>query len=429
MSKFPYIIQVKKIILFVMFSFAIYSMNGQIELQGTNTIYKTNIKSVKFHLSGLPLTQPILGLGSSSQLVLRFDDLDGDTKNYIYSLEHCNSDWTTSDLDVSEYLVGFNTEEIRELDFSAITRKQFTNYNLRIPNEDMQVTKSGNYLLHVFDDDSGDPILSRRFMVVDNQIGIVAQFKNPINAAKVKSHQKIDLRVNYENTDLSNPMGNVKVSIYQNGNWNTVMEDLKPIFDANNELQFSPQDQILFPAGKEFRYVDTRSIRYRSERVEAIEEYPDGYVVFVESDKNRKFRNFFADEDINGNFIIGTSDRNNQLLNADYLWTNFVLEAEAPYLDEPDIYIIGSFCDYLCIEANKLKYNPEEAGYSGEILLKQGVYNYMYATKTEDGIDMERLEGNYYETENEYTILVYFRKLSDRYDQLVGARTIQSFTR
>ena len=131
-------------------------INAQTELVGDNHIYKSNIKSVKFHLNGLPLTQPILGLNTSSQLQLRFDDLDADTKNYIYSVEHCNADWSPSDLDVPEYLVGFNTEKIRNLDFSSITRKQFTNYQLSFPNNDMQVTKSGNYLLHIIDDDSGN---------------------------------------------------------------------------------------------------------------------------------------------------------------------------------------------------------------------------------------------------------------------------------
>ena len=406
-----------------------YAAHTQSQLVGENHVYQPHIKSVKFHLSGLPLTQPILGLNSSSQLQLRFDDLDGDTKNYIYSVEHCNADWSPSPLDVSEYLLGFNTEEIRTLDFSEITRHQFTHYYLSFPNNEMQVTKSGNYLLHVFDDDTGEPVITRRFMVVDTQIGILAEFRNPINAGKVKTHQRIDLRVNYENSDLSNPMDNVTITIYQNGNWDQSLMGIKPIFDANNELQFSPQDQIIFAAGKEFRYVDTRSIRYRSERVEAIEEYGDGFVVFVEKDKNRSLRNYFSDEDINGQFIIGTQDRNNQMLNADYVWTNFVLEAEAPFTDGSEVYITGGFSDYQCRPENQLVYNPEEAGYSGEILLKQGVYNYMY-TVVKDGIpDHERLEGNYYETENEYTVLVYFRKLSDRYDQLVGARTIQSFTR
>ena len=402
---------------------------GQAQLFGENHIYQTNIKSVKFHLNGLPLTQPIIGLNSSSQLQLRFDDLDGDTKNYIYSVEHCNADWSPSSLDVTEYLVGFNTEEIRNLDFSEITRRQFTHYFLNFPNNEMGVTKSGNYLLHVFNDDTGEPVITRRFMVVDTQIGILAEFKNPIDAGKVKTHQRIDLRVNYEDSDLSNPMDNVTASIYQNGNWDRSMLGLKPIFDANNELQFSPQDQIVFPAGKEFRYVDTRSIRYRSERVEAIEEYGDGYVIFVEKDKNRYFRNYFSDEDINGQFIIGTNDRNNQMLNADYVWTNFVLESESPFSDGSEVYVTGNFSDYQCRPENRLVYNPEEAGYSGEILLKQGVYNYLYTVMQDGNPDHERLEGNYYETENEYTILIYFRKLSDRYDQLVGARTVQSFTR
>ena len=407
---------------------ALLPLLAQSELLGENTIYQTNIKSVRFHLSGLPLTQPIIGLNSSSQMILKFDDMDADTKNYIYSVEHCERDWSPSELQINEYLDGFESEEVRTLDFSSLTRKQFTHYQLRFPNDLMTVTKSGNYLLHIFDEESGEPIITRRFMVVDNKIGISAEFKNPINAVKVKSHQRIDLIINYENSNLVNPIDNIYVTIYQNGNWDISIQNLKAIFDSNNSLQFSPQDQIVLPASKEFRYVDIRSIRYRSERVQEIEEYPDGFVVFVEEDFDRRQRNYFDDQDLNGNFIIGTNDRNLQEINSDYIFTNFILKKEYPITDG-EVYIVGGFSDFQCKPENILHFNEEEGGYTAELLLKQGVYNYKYAVKMDDIIDRSRLEGDHYETENEYTILVYYRGVTDRYDQLIGARTVQSFTR
>lgn len=71
-----------------------------------------------------------------------------------------------------------------------------------------------------------------------------------------------------------------------------------------------------------------------------------------------------------------------------------------------------------------MKYNAARQRYEGQLLLKQGYYSYQYLMDTGNGRGTTNpVEGNYYQTENEYSILVYYRQAGARYDRLVGWRT------
>ncbi|MCH5327114.1 MAG: DUF5103 domain-containing protein, partial [Duncaniella sp.] len=64
--------------------------------------------------------------------------------------------------------------------------------------------------------------------------------------------------------------------------------------------------------------------------------------------------------------------------------------------------------------------------YELSLLLKQGAYNYQYlyvAPGSERG-ESGPVEGNYFQTVNEYTVKVYHRPRGGRYDRLVGIGSI-----
>ena len=109
-------------------------------------VYLDNIKSVKFHVRDLYTSMPIINLGSRAQLEFSFDDLDGDFKDYRYTIVHCNADWSRSDLFDNEYLDGFPENDLDNYEFSFKTKSIYTNYRLLFPNRDLRIIKSGNYL-------------------------------------------------------------------------------------------------------------------------------------------------------------------------------------------------------------------------------------------------------------------------------------------
>jgi hypothetical protein len=410
--------------------FAPLLLSAQLEnIKNYDYVYVENIKSVRFHLDGLLLTYPIVDLGSSTPLVLSFDDLDGDVKDYSYRLIHCDRDWQPSQLNTMEYLEGFTEELIDNFQYSFKTVQIFTHYRLFLPNNDMRWTISGNYLLAVYEDE-GDkvPVITRRFVVVDPKIQIQPRLVRPSQVSKSRTHQEIDFSVDHQRLDIRSPQIEVRAAVLQNGRWDNAVTDLKPFFTRANELVFDYQDKIVFPAGREFRYLDLRSLRFRSENISAIESYRDGYEVILYKDEKRTNQSFFTREDINGKFVIESYDQQDFDLSGDYADVLFTLYSPAEL--GGDVYLLGAISDWRPKEAFKMVYNPAINGYVAKVLLKQGYYEYAYGVMPDvEGVrtlDLSETEGNSYETQNDYTILVYYRPFGSRYDQVIGAVTFDT---
>jgi hypothetical protein len=77
-----------------------------------------------------------------------------------------------------------------------------------------------------------------------------------------------------------------------------------------------------------------------------------------------------------------------------------------------------------------MRYNNESGMYETSLYLKQGYYDYTYITTDMNGGNpsLESTEGNSWETENNYTILVYYRPLGARADELIGYTRINSLS-
>ncbi len=408
------------------------AIQGEVSGQGEvykDQIFDENIRSVRFHLDGLPLSYPIIELGAGSQLLLRFDDLDEEveSKNYVYSLVHCDANWQVSDLAEMEYLDGFSEDYIRDFDFSFNTRKLYTHYWLQLPNRNVSWTRSGNYLLMVYAEEGEKRlVLTRRFMVVEPVFSIESRMLNTADVAKARTHQELDFSVYYNGVNVRNPMTEVKATIMQNGRWDNAIVGVSPKFLRSDHLIFDYQDRIVFPAGKEFRFLDIRSLQAKVEKIAGIDRYDDRWEVQVIPEKSRLYAPYLFERDINGKFIIETKDDINDELESEYAYVMFTMDVSAPLFDQ-EVYVFGGLSDWELKPECKMVYNDINTSYVGKILLKQGYYNYMYVVvDAEDPtkIDESYLEGDWYESENEYIVLVYYRPFGARYDRLMAVRTI-----
>ncbi|MCB9080206.1 MAG: DUF5103 domain-containing protein [Lewinellaceae bacterium] len=404
------------------------------ELDYSDRVYLPNIMSVTLSVAGTPLAYPVVPLnGGNFPLILEFDDLDGDTKNYTYSIIQCDMDWQPSQLVQMEYIDGFGEENIRDFQFSFKTTVAYTHYTLAIPNNSMRWTKSGNYVLIVYEDEQDRiPAITRRFMVVDQRVEVNAEQVRPSQVSKMRTHQEIDFIVNHERMPLRSPMQEVKAVVLQNGRWDNAITGITPQFSRINTLVFDFQDKIVFPAGKEFRQLDLRSLRTPAGQVQEVYTSRDGNEVMLYKDRARDGDNYLEYRDINGNFVLGTQDQNNQLA-ADYAQVLFTLYAPTPYFDE-NVYLVGKFTDWRLEEYYKMVYNPSVNGYVLKTPLKQGFYNYAYAVtpstkgnKPAPGVlQLSQIEGDSFETENDYLILIYYRPFGGRYDQIIGYHTLKT---
>lgn len=423
------------LLLLLSLSFQPFALSAQEGFPGENFIYVDYIRSVQFHTEGLFLSYPIIELGGAARLTLSFDDLDGDTKDYFYGVVHCDRDWKPSQLAELEYVEGYTEERIQNFQFSFKALWPYTHYELTLPNRDTRFTKSGNYMLFVYDDTyERQLVLARRFVIVEPKVSIDPKVLRAAQVSKIRTHQEIDFVVNHEQLRIQNPMLEIRATVLQNGRWDNAITDIPPKFIRSNALLFDHQDLVVFPGGKEFRFLDLRSLRLVAFNIRSVERTDDGFLVQLKYDEPRSGQAYTTFRDLNGNFVIETTDQPDNKLSAEYLDVLFYLKKPQPFYGR-EVYLFGGLTDWTALPEYRMEYDEGLGAYVGRALLKQGYYDYAYATlpiqpNDKKGKmpqpDMEEVEGDWHETENQYTILVYYRPFGSRYDQVVGALSFTS---
>lgn len=384
--------------------------------------YSEFISSIRFYPEDSEIDYPILELGSSRKLILEFDDLEADNKNYFYKIIHCNYDWTPSeDIAPIDYIDGFQENRFYESSSSFNTRFEYTHYFLQIPNDDVNFKFSGNYLLKVYlEDDENDLVLTRRFVIFEPMMKAVPNVRRSAAPPNSRTHQEMSLRVEHVGIYIPSPASDIKVSVLQNGRWDNAISNLKPTFVESEAISYDLQGQISFPGFKEFRPLDIRTFRHRGPQVETLEQLKEGFTIQLFPELARTNSAYLFTHDINGKFIIASHDNPAPSERGEYGMINFKLQTNE--LSKQDVYVIGGFSDFQAYPQHKLTYNKENGMYEGSFLLKNGFYDFYYAAVDRESkkINIEALEGSTFEAENDYLFLVYYRKYGSRYDQVVA---------
>lgn len=392
-------------------------------------IYRPTIKTALLYKYGSDLSSPILELNGTDKLQLSFDDLDADFKNYYYTFVHCDASWQPSNLNSSDYIDGYNEAQITDYLFSFNTMQRYIHYTLVFPGETIKPVKSGNYIIKVFADfDQNNLVLTKRFMIVDPQIGIEATVKPATVAWERNQKQEINFTVNHNIYPIDNPYGDIKVVLSKNNRWDNAITNLKPLFVKENQLIYTYDEGNRFNGGNEFRIFDIRSLRFQTERIYRFDfDSLRNNHVYLIPDENRHSQRYESYRDINGRFLIKVREGNNSDIESDYAFVHFKLPFDAP-ITEGNLYIFGAISDWRVNKRFQLQYNYRNFAYEGVVYLKQGYYNYayVYVSDKNNKVDETFVEGNHSETENEYAIYVYHRGMGGRYDQLIGVKHLNS---
>jgi len=394
-----------------------------------NAIYHDEIKSVQLYRDGNELSNPVIELGSDQKLVLKFDDLAEDVKNYSYTIIHCDANWNESFIQQSEYLSAFPDNPLTDYAMSFNTTFKFVNYQLRIPNEECAPKFSGNYVVAVFEDNNRENlVLIQRFYVVEPLVRIQGQVKkatfDPFNG----ENQEVDFNIINEQLKLLNPREDIKVVLMQNRRWDNAILDLKPNSIQDNILGYDYNKENVFPGGNEFRYFDIRTTRHTGENVSDIKFFRPYYHATLLPDAVRRNKDYVSYKEMNGNFVVESQDRvTDYNTECDYMFVHFFLPMESQLVGGT-VNVFGALTGWNANKSNEMKWNFESAGYELTLLLKQGYYNYQYVYVPEGAkkADSVNLEGTFFITENEYQIFAYYRDQASRYDRLVGFVIINS---
>jgi hypothetical protein len=392
-------------------------------------VFMRNIRSVQLNVFGNPLAYPIISLNSNELLELHFDDMDGGVKYYYYTLELRNADWSAVQMSYYDYVKGFTQQRINTYRNSTSPLSRFTHYQANLPDRNLMPIKSGNYVLKVFiNGDTSQLAFTKRLMVVDNKFSVAAQVLQPFNATLSRSHHRIVAKVSTRGTEIVYPKQQVKLHIVQNFRWDNALLAITPTFVKTDYLEFVNDQEMQFPAMKEWRWLNLRSFRLLGDRVTRQENTDKGYFLFNKEENSRINQPYYFYKDMNGRFVYETVENINPFWESDYAFVHFSFAPPGNIPFQQDLYVFGALTNNGIHPEARMLFNPEKKVYETDIRLKQGYYDYVYALfdPVLQRFSTDLTEGNQWEVEDNYMVLLYYRELGGRYDQLLGFSSIFS---
>ena len=407
-------------------------LTGIATAQMSDSIYKPNIHTVRLHMYGDQQSLPVYNINSNDQFELHFDDLDANYKSYYYTFQLCDYDWNPNNLlNPFDYIKGFTQMRITNYRYSSIAYTKYTHYQAILPVSNCAPSRSGNYILKVFlDGDTSKLVFTKRMLALDQKAIVAGRVAQPFTPQLFTTHQKLIFTADIKGLNAFSAGQQVKVVVLQNNRWDNAERDIQPTYIRGSVLEYNTENNSIFPGGKEWRWLDLRSFRLLSDRVKTGEykkATPDIYVV---PDVDRSGQKYVYYRDLDGMYSIETYETINPHTQGEYgnVYFSFTPPDNRPYANR-NLYLFGQMTDYKINESTKMTFNADKGVYEGHAFLKQGYYSYGYlATDNNGAILPNAFEGNYWETQNSYTILVYYKAFTDRADQLIGISRITSRT-
>lgn len=412
-------------LIFLLISIAFQTLEAQTAY--TTRISNKQIKTLQVRVAGEPFSNPYITLGGADRIEINFDALNSSSGGYAYSITHCNADWTQSSLSPIEYMSGFQGTSLEDFANSMGTTVSYTNYRLLLPNEDTQFKVSGNYAVTVYPaDNPSQPVFTACFSIVEPLVGVAATVSGNTDIDTNETHQQVSFMINNKNFPITFPQSDLKIWVYQNNRRDNAVTGLQPMSILDNQIAYTNNQKLIFDAGNEYRRMEFLSTSYNGMHVQSISFHNPYYHVELMTDHIRSHQTYQYDQDQDGRYFIRCSNCNDPDTEADYYIVHFTLDADE--LPGGSVYLNGELVNNLFDPTSKMDYNPQSQQYEKSLLLKQGSYNYQYLyvadgqTKGQTG----PIAGNYYQTQNEYSIYVYYCPISARYDRLIGVTTIRN---
>ena len=400
-----------------------------------DSAWRYDVKSVELYVEGGPQTlrneqaTPVLTLDGGGLLVLEFDILGTEPEHLRWTIGHCSRHWLPDSLTVQDFITGFHEGYIDAYDPSFTTLTDYIHYRTTLPDRYASFTHSGNYIVAVTTDD-GDTLLTRRFCVSEESASVRLDLNRPYDGIDIDRRQELDVTVASKSIALNQLY--LSIEAQQNGR-----------LDNRRWLQFSGYDgpalayrnrqPNIFHGGNVFRYFDCSNLRTPMYNVLRVSEYGGEYLALLRPDDDRSAKHYLTETQLLGGYKVNVWDRNNPRVEADYVWVNFSLPVEQPYLDA-NIYVVGALTDWRLDSLSLMEYNPQRRAYTKRLQVKQGYYAYQLLSLPSYTSQLStfnsqlstfpsataRLEGDHRETPNRYTVYVYFRSPADRADRLLA---------
>ncbi len=401
-------------------------LHGQVD-----TILDSNIQTVLVFPKGKPLALPVIGLNTQEELLIQFDDLAAQYQQYYFTIELMDIHWQPVALNPFDYIRGLTQNNIRDYTISSIAQQAYYHYSFSFPTASCRPTKSGNYLMKVYKQGrSNELVFTKRFFVIEQDVPIAASIQEPFDGTISKSHQKIQVALDVKKINFLQPE-RLQVAVLQNTRFNDLLISNAPSFIRGNQIEYNADRDFVFPAGKEARWLDLQNLRFKTDRIAQIQSLGNGTNILLKPDQSRTTIPYYTFKDLNGQFIISNSEsiRNEDQNDYAHVLFTYLPKNGIPYQDK-SLYLAGALTGNQLDSNARMQWNYTKGQYEKWLQLKQGYYSYNYILRADQSPnpmhDFMWTEGDHWETENSYSIFVYYRVAGSRYDQIIGFSSLNS---
>ena len=401
-----------------------WDATAQTAINTEQTIFNPSFRSLQVYNPDSPLSPRVISLNGNDRLIVSFDEMGGGKSNLKYSLVHCNADWQPSGLVESDYIDGFNEARIDDYAYSQATLSHYVNYRIVI-GDILKPKKSGNYLLIVKEEDYPyTPVLQIRFSVSENSISIGLDIDARTDIDYLQSHQQLGIEINALNSEIDNLYTDLTVTVAQNESPFTSITLNYPSKVEGRKAVFEHRPELIFNAGNEYRRMEIVETKYPGMGVDNIRMTDSGYMATLKTDFPRASNSYVYDETQHGRFTIREYNSEESDTESEYIDVAFTLAL--PEMDGCDLFIEGELTGRKLDDNSKMDYDSQSGSYQKILNLKLGAYNYRYvfAPKNKPS-EIKNIDGDKYQTGNEYTVMVYYRKPGELYDRLAGVSTVR----
>ena len=384
-------------------------------------IYHPGFRTLRVHQLGNVLAPPVIELGSLERVLISFDEMATEMRYMRYRLIHCDANWNPSQLVEAEYLDGFNEARIDDYAYSQATLVNYVNYQFTVPNEDMRILVSGNYLVQVYDEDHPEEtLLQARFYATERLIDIGTSITSRTDIDYNDAHQQLAVSVTPHDNKLQGWTNDITLRIMQNMRDDSEVLLARPTLIESDRATYEHQRELIFPAGNEFRRFEVVETYYPGMHVEHVGYVEPFYHATLYPDRSRTEESYLYDQTQFGRFVVRQSGVNDSDFEADYVAVHFTLEHEP--MTGGELYVTGQWTQPEFNERNRMHWDELTGTYQADIMMKMGSYNYQYLWLPAGSVRAYTapIEGDKYETVNEYFVRIYYRPPGARYDRLAG---------
>lgn len=390
--------------------------------------FNSLVSSVQLNPVGKALMPAVIQLHTNEQLQLRFDVLSDEMFDFRYDVVLCNRNWIPSRLPISHYMQTIGNLYMNSVQNSVNTHVSYVHYSAVFPHENLKLTKSGNYLLRVYDDITQELVLQIRFMVIEQVVEVQSNVRQAMDVQYRDTHHEIHTDIMFHTVSIPNPAQDLFLVYRQNGRVDNEIRGVQPSFIAMDNIRYHHHSGNLFEAGVEFHHFSTRTISTFHQNVTDIFYNGSIYEVNLQQNERGLYRSYSSRQDMNGRFLPAFERQHDTHTDADYVLVNFSLYYPDTFsADTLELYVCGGFNMWQLQEQNKMKYNHASKLFTTSILLKQGYYDYMFAATTQHTTALQTalIDGSFHQTRNEYEVIVYMYDISGNYDRIIGYRRIE----